>query len=87
MLKMKSFTVTEITRYIKRILSSDPIINQVIVEGEISNFTRHSSGHAYFTLKDDQSKLACVMFSQYLETLNFIPKNGEIGRASCTERE
>ena len=77
MLKMKSFTVTEITRYIKRILSSDPIINQVIVEGEISNFTRHSSGHAYFTLKDDQSKLACVMFSQYLETLNFIPKNGD----------
>jgi len=77
MLKMKSFTVTEITRYIKRILGSDPIINQVIVEGEISNFTRHSSGHAYFTLKDDQSKLACVMFSQYLETTNFNVKNGD----------
>ncbi len=77
MLKMKSFTVTEVTRYIKRILGSDPILSQVIVEGEISNFTRHSSGHAYFTLKDDQSKLACVMFSQYMEPLNFIPKNGD----------
>ncbi len=91
MLKMKSFTVTEITRYIKRILGSDPIINHVIVEGEISNFTRHSSGHAYFTLKDDQSKLACVMFSQYLETLNFIPKNGDRvhakGQISIYERD
>lgn len=77
MLKMKSFTVTEITRYIKRLLSLDPIINQVIVEGEISNYTRHSSGHAYFTLKDEQSKLACVMFSQSIEALNFQPKNGD----------
>ena len=77
MLKMKAFTVTEITRYIKRLLSADPIINQVIVEGEISNYTRHSSGHAYFTLKDDQSKLSCVMFSQYIDALNFKPKNGD----------
>lgn len=77
MIKMKAFTVTEITRYLKRLLSADPIINQVIVEGEISNFIRHSSGHAYFTLKDDQSKLACVMFSQYLEALPFKPKNGD----------
>lgn len=77
MLKMKSFTVTEITRYIKRLLSLDPIINQVIVEGEISNYIRHSSGHAYFTLKDEQSKLACVMFSQSIEVLNFQPKNGD----------
>lgn len=77
MLKMKSFTVSEITRYIKRILGTDPILSQVIVEGEISNFTRHSSGHAYFTLKDDQSKLACVLFSQYIEPLNFSPKNGD----------
>jgi len=91
MLKMKSFTVTEITRYIKRILSVDPIINQVIVEGEISNYTRHSSGHAYFTLKDDQSKLACVMFSQYIDALNFSPKNGDRvhakGQISIYERD
>lgn len=77
MIKMKAFTVTEITRYLKRLLSVDPIINQVIVEGEISNYIRHSSGHAYFTLKDDQSKLSCVMFSQYIDALNFVPKNGD----------
>ena len=90
-IKMKSFTVTEITRYIKRLLSTDPIVNQVIVEGEISNFIRHSSGHAYFTLKDDQSKLACVMFSQYVEGLGFIPKNGDKvhakGQISVYERD
>ena len=90
-IKMKSFTVTEITRYIKRLLSTDPIVNQVIVEGEISNFTRHSSGHAYFTLKDDQSKLTCVMFSQYVEGLSFLPKNGDKvhakGQISVYERD
>lgn len=77
MIKMKAFTVTEITRYLKRLLSTDPIINQVIIEGEISNFVRHSSGHAYFTLKDEQSKLTCVMFSQYLDKVPFSPKNGD----------
>ena len=77
MLKMKAFTVSEINRYIKRILGTDPILNQVIIEGEISNFVRHSSGHAYFTLKDEQSKLSCVMFSQYMEQMNFFPKNGD----------
>lgn len=91
MLKMKAFSVTEITRYIKRLLSTDPIINQVIVEGEISNFTRHSSGHAYFTLKDEQSKLTCVMFNSYMETLNFVPKNGDRvqakGQISVYERD
>lgn len=77
MLKMKSFTVSEITRYIKRLLSTDPILNQVIIEGEISNYVRHSSGHAYFTLKDENSKLTCVMFAQYLNGTDFTPKNGD----------
>ncbi len=77
MLKMKSFTVSEITRYIKRLLSTDPILNQVIIEGEISNYVRHSSGHAYFTLKDENSKLTCVMFAQYLSGTGFTPKNGD----------
>lgn len=74
---MKAFTVSEITRYIKRLLSTDPILNQVIIEGEISNYVKHSSGHAYFTLKDENSKLTCVMFAQYLTTTGFTPKNGD----------
>lgn len=77
MMKMKSFTVSEVTRYIKRILGTDPLLSHILIEGEISNFVRHSSGHAYFTLKDEQSKLACVMFSQVMETLSFKPKNGD----------
>lgn len=77
MIKMKAFTVTEITRYLKRIIGADPILNHVIVEGEISNFTRHSSGHCYFTLKDDQSKMTCVLFAQYVtENVNVL-KNGD----------
>lgn len=77
MMKMKAFTVTEVTRYLKRLLSTDPIINNVLIEGEISNYIRHSSGHAYFTLKDDTSKIACVMFSQYVDAIGFFPKNGD----------
>lgn len=77
MIKMKAFTVTEITRYIKRIIGADPILNNVIVEGEISNFTRHSSGHCYFTLKDDQSKMTCVLFSQYVTESVHTLKNGD----------
>lgn len=91
MIKMKAFTVTEITRYIKRIIGADPILNHVIVEGEISNFTKHSSGHCYFTLKDDQSKMTCVLFSQYVtETVHSL-KNGDKvhakGQISIFERD
>lgn len=91
MLKMKAFSVTEINRYIKRMLSTDPILNQVVIVGEISNFVRHSSGHAYFTLKDEQSKLTCVMFSQYIELLAALPRNGDRvqvrGQISVYERD
>jgi len=91
MLKMRSFTVTEVTKYIKKILTIDPILSHLIVEGEISNFTKHSSGHAYFTLKDEKSKLNCVMFAQAFETINFLPKNGDKvhakGNISIYERD
>jgi len=55
-------TVSEVNKYIKRTLESDPIIANVTVKGEISNFKMHSSGHCYFTLKDRDSKINCVMF-------------------------
>ncbi len=91
MLKMRAFSVSEINQYLKRLLSTDPIINRVIIEGEISNFTRHSSGHAYFTLKDEGSKLNCVMFSQQLSRVERLPKNGDKvhakGRVSIYERD
>lgn len=91
MFKLKAFTVSEINRYIKRILGSDPIINNAIVEGEISNVTLHSSGHAYFTLKDSESKLSCVMFKTQLMQVNNHLKNGDKvqakGQISVFERD
>lgn len=77
MIKMKAFTVTEITRYLKRVFQTDPILNRVLIEGEISNFTRHSSGHSYFTLKDDTSKISCVLFAQYSNETTRNLKNGD----------
>lgn len=88
---MKSFSVSEINRYIKRLMGTDPLLNHVIVEGEISNFNRHSSGHAYFTLKDESSKLSCVIFAGQLALLSKQPQNGEKihakGQISIYERD
>jgi exodeoxyribonuclease VII large subunit len=77
MLKMRSFSVAEVNQYIKRMLSADPILRQIIVEGEISNLTKHGSGHYYFSLKDDQAKISCVMFANQVSTLTFSPENGD----------
>lgn len=60
---MKPLKVSDINRYIKRILSTDPILSNLSVEGEVSNYKRHISGNIYFSLKDKTSKLKCVMFS------------------------
>src|SRR6201993_231695 len=55
-------SVTELTRHVRDILESR--LGEVWVEGEISNYRKQSSGHHYFTLKDDRSQLSCVMFSR-----------------------
>jgi len=70
------FSVSEINRYIKDIISNDPILSDVWVRGEISNFKHHYSGHIYFTLKDDGGVLKCVMFKSNARTLKFQPENG-----------
>ncbi len=63
-MRIRALTVTEVNTYLKRILNQDPIMSHIKVHGEISNFKLHSSGHAYFAIKDKQSKLNCVMFKQ-----------------------
>jgi exodeoxyribonuclease VII large subunit len=69
------FSVQEINNHIKNILESNiPIL---YVEGEITNFIRHSSGHIYFSIKDDFSTLRCVFFRQNNYSLDFFPKNGD----------
>jgi len=69
------FSVQEINNHIKNILENS--IPDLYVEGEITNFTRHTSGHIYFSLKDDFSTLRCVFFRQNNYSLDFYPKNGD----------
>ncbi len=70
------FQVSQLTRRIKEQLET-PEFRHVAVEGEISNFTHHASGHMYFTLKDSASRLKCVMFRQRNARLAFRPANGQ----------
>ncbi|SFS83042.1 exodeoxyribonuclease VII large subunit [Paenibacillus sp. BC26] len=69
-------SIKEINRYIGMKLESDELLSDVWLRGEISNFTHHSSGHMYFTLKDKDSRLKCIMFASYNQKLPFIPKEG-----------
>ncbi|RAP76478.1 exodeoxyribonuclease VII large subunit [Paenibacillus montanisoli] len=69
-------SIKEINRYIGKKLESDELLSDVWLRGEISNFTHHSSGHMYFTLKDKDSRLKCIMFASHNQRLPFIPKEG-----------
>lgn len=72
-----TYTVRELTLYIRDLFDADPALQDVWVQGEISNFRRAPSGHLYFTLKDDQSELACVMWRSQAERLPFDPQHGD----------
>ncbi|RIX53722.1 exodeoxyribonuclease VII large subunit [Paenibacillus nanensis] len=72
----KIYSIKELNRYIRMKLESDVVLGDVWLRGEISNFTHHSSGHMYFTLKDSDSRLKCVMFASHNARLPFIPKEG-----------
>lgn len=69
-------SVSEINKYIKGILSNDLILSNLWVRGEISNYKHHYSGHRYFTIKDENSILKCVMFRSHASSLKFNPENG-----------
>lgn len=71
-----TLTVSALTKYIKRKFDADPHLREVHVKGEISNFKKHSSGHMYFTLKDEKARILAVMFTSYSRSLKFIPENG-----------
>src|SRR6478736_4471030 len=73
MSEVRYLTVTALTRYIKRKFDVDPHMQDVWIKGEISNFKRHSRGHMYFTLKDQNARIAAVMFAGHNRQLNFQP--------------
>lgn len=68
--------VSDLNEYARSILANDSILRHVRLRGEISNFKRHSSGHWYFTLKDERCRIACVMFRQNAMNMSIRPEDG-----------
>ena len=73
---IKPLSISQINSYIKRILMTDPILGNVTVTGEISNLVHHSSGHCYFALKDEKSRLSCFLSSDRVERLRYAISEG-----------
>ncbi len=69
-------TVTDLNDYVRRSLAGDPILQDIELRGEISNFKCHVTGHYYFSLKDEQSRIQCVMFRQSTVSVTFRPEDG-----------
>lgn len=72
----QALSVTQLNEYLKMVIEGDRVLSNVFVRGEISNFKLYSSGHAYFTLKDDAGQLKSVMFRSYFSRLAFMPEDG-----------
>ncbi len=82
-------TVTQVTRYVKSVLDGDYVLQDLWVEGEVSNFRVTSAGHAYLTLKDDRASLRCVMWRSDVRRQDLLPQDGQSvlahGRVSVYE--
>lgn len=72
----QALTVTQLNNFIKDIIESEPMLSSVYVSGELSNYKMYPSGHHYFTLKDRESSIRCVMFRRNASRLRFRPENG-----------
>ncbi len=85
------FSVSELNEYVATLLTADPNLCEIRVSGEISGFKRHTSGHLYFSLKDENALVRCVMFRQQAMRLSFNPQDGMrvvlMGRASLYEKD
>ena len=84
-------SVTDLNKYIKDKIAGDEMLNNVLVKGEISNYKHHYTGHLYFTLKDENSLIKCIMFKGYAANLKFEPRDGMkvmvFGTVSVFERD
>lgn len=85
------YNVSQITYYLQELLAEDEILGSVAIKGEISGYKRHSSGHIYFSLKDENSALRCVIFRSYASHLVVEPADGmeivAFGRVALYERD
>ena len=90
-MKYDAISVSDLNKYIKDKIANDEALNNVLVKGEISNFKNHYTGHMYFTLKDENSLIKCIMFKTYTSNLKFMPKDGMkvmvFGTVSVFERD
>ena len=86
-----AISVTQLNKYIKDKIANDEYLNNVLIKGEISNFKNHYTGHMYFTLKDENCLIKCIMFKSYAQKLMFEPKDGMkvfvFGTVSVFERD
>ena len=86
-----AISVSELNSYIKNKIADDEYLKNVLIKGEISNFKNHYTGHMYFTLKDENSLIKCIMFKSYAQKLDFMPKDGMkvfvLGGVSVFERD
>lgn len=85
------FTVTEVNHLVKLLLDNEPMLRTICVRGELSNYKIYPSGHHYFSLKDPEGALRCVMFKGSAQRLRFRPENGMqvlvTGRVSVFPRD
>lgn len=81
---MNYITVTQVNNYIKKDLENDENLKRLQVMGEISNFKAHNTGHFYFTLKDDTSRINCVMFQSYTNNVKFKLEDGMKVVVTCS---
>ena len=88
---MPVYSVTQVNRYVKGMMDGDALLSSLLVRGELSNYKCHSSGHHYFTLKDEGGALHCAMFRSDAVRLRFRPANGmkvlALGRVSVYPRD
>ena len=76
MMEQQPISVTELNNRVKALVESDAFLSSVCVRGELSNYKIYPSGHHYFTLKDAESSLRCVMFRSAASRLRFTPQSG-----------
>ena len=84
------YTVKQVNAYIKNMFSQDFMLNRIYVKGEVSNCKYHTSGHIYFSLKDESGTITCIMFAGARSGLSFRMKEGQkvivLGNVAVSER-